>query len=526
MNRETSSAIVSHVARVILDADRPLTRNELFPADPMVYGCRVITSSWKDKIIRSFVRLGEIDEVHRKGEVLYVVKKRRSLEELAMPREEVCHVDAEVDEAMFKLSKMRALEHRARVEVALRALRRLLVSKGPQARPALFILKRGDKYVEKVALDSRWQVDLLERLADEDLIDVEDDEGTHTLYSVVDHGAIQKIVEGGENPCIHTLLWPGMPCTVPHGSVLDLPPVSAQSVEAAEHRLDEIDPGPSPVFEASPVDRVLVDTLSSAETDDFVDEALRRAQRPPPFEQASIVRENELDSPILLPSRMPDPPRSAVEVYELEGQDAERIAAIEDAIRKLVREAGSRDLSIEEEARACSLSRYELFPDAQVEDERWQREALKKFVHAGVVVRFGERSDTRYSAREELRERVGDHGWLMRLLMPAALNRYAVTQALRETGVHTAASEPPQPSASATVLVDTESGEELKDLMKEVGRLLPEFFEVLKYQHDRIESMEKEMKLMRAVNAKLDAVIAALGVQVDDPKDEVDVHAG
>jgi hypothetical protein len=513
-------AIMAHVARAVLDADRPLARNELFPADPMVYGCKLITSSWKDNIIRALIRSGEIEEVRRKGEVLYTARSRRSLEELAVPKEEARH--AGVDEVMFKFSKMQQLEKRARVEVALRALRRLLVAKGPQTRPALFILKRGDKYVEKAALDPRWQVDLLERMADDDLVAI-DEEDTHSLYAVVDRAAVQKLVEGGENPCIHTLLWPDEPCTVPHGSVLDLPPVSVQNIEDAGSQPDvDSNPGPAPAVEFSPVDPSLLRAPKAAAraaenfAEDMIQHVIDEAFSPRPEEpdnQIVAIPEEDLDDGTM-PQPQPEP-TSAADVYELKDQEAEQIRAVEAALRRLLQEAEGFDITNEEEISAWSLSRHDLFPD-DPDGVRWQRDAIKKLCNAQVVAKIGERSETRYAARAELRTLFGSHEWLMRLLMPAALNRYAVTQALRETGAHVAQEAAPQSPVSSVVSEDAAVSSELKEMLKEVGRLLPEFFEVLKYQHDRIESMEKEMKQMRAVNAKLDAVIAALGVKVDD----------
>jgi len=153
--------------------------------------------------------------------------------------------------------------------------------------------------------------------------------------------------------------------------------------------------------------------------------------------------------------------------------------------------------------------RADLFPGESYDPSphSWQPAFLQKLHGADVVVRTGERNHTRYRGiKERVDALLGDTDWLLRLVAPAALSRTAPGPSL-----------PVDPDEAESVGGSVHPGQApgvAEEFLAEAQRLLPDFFRILQYQHDRISSMEAALS---AVNLKLDSVLAHLKGDPDDP---------
>lgn len=153
-----------------------------------------------------------------------------------------------------------------------------------------------------------------------------------------------------------------------------------------------------------------------------------------------------------------------------------------------------------------SYKRPELFPD-DADGERWQLDFLRRLQALNVVRREGERNFTRYvGVRDRAEALLGDPLWLLRLLVPAALARVVVQD------------RPAEGPSEAPGAVPA-------DVMSEVARLLPQYYEVLSWQHQRIQALEEHVA---SVNDKLGAIMTHLGVSVPEtnPAEEEDESNG
>ncbi len=169
---------------------------------------------------------------------------------------------------------------------------------------------------------------------------------------------------------------------------------------------------------------------------------------------------------------------SASDYLTLTEEERARIIMFEDALLRL-----------------CNpepLKRNELFPDdPSSAGKHWQLDFIHKLVHAGVISRDGERFNARYVGNKDRVEALlSDAEWLLRLTYPAVLHR-------------------PIPSEEVDDVVH--DPEKIEDIPTgtDILRVLPQYYEVLTYQHERIGAVEK---LLGTVNAKLDAILAHLGI--------------
>ncbi len=141
------------------------------------------------------------------------------------------------------------------------------------------------------------------------------------------------------------------------------------------------------------------------------------------------------------------------------------------------------------------LKRQELFPDdISTSGGRWQLEFIKKLLHAHVITKIGAAFNTKYSGdKERVESLLGDPEWLLKLTFPIALHRVVPSDLLEEG------------SDSMTETDPLEGGLSDADIL----RVLPQYYEVLTYQHERITAIEQALN---KTNAKLDAILAHLGV--------------
>ncbi len=147
-------------------------------------------------------------------------------------------------------------EKHSRVQVAARAIQRLLASCSPEtcivkfaAGPSaqLFIAKKGDKHQKRQVMNKSWQTAFLTELEKHGALKSSVDNGAQS-YSL-NKSMLENIKNGTGSLCIHTVLWPDIPCTFDHTAaaetVTDKPTGLEQEIlegrlEILEERKQEI----------------------------------------------------------------------------------------------------------------------------------------------------------------------------------------------------------------------------------------------------------------------------------------------
>jgi hypothetical protein len=222
MSKEFDAAMLGVAARTLLDTDVPLTRDEVFPQ--FEYG-KVLSKGLQINILNNLLREKVILESKKNGVVRYFPIDRRELAWIAEIIPPTVGYDYSIpDEDMKFIGKEG--DKRARISVALRALKRLLASEesptsnNAQSRTSLFIAKKGDKFQQRQVLEETWQRNFLTRLIELNAISLRSESKIAT-YAVFDRVLVQNIVDNRGDMCIYVLLFPDEKCMYTHGVVLD-----------------------------------------------------------------------------------------------------------------------------------------------------------------------------------------------------------------------------------------------------------------------------------------------------------------
>ena len=254
---EHQAALLSNAARKILEADHPLSLEEIFPDNGRAYGKKFSRTLLRN-IIQRLVQNSVATERKGGSVVRYELRDRARLEELAA----VCPPDVQEEEQ--PMGRVRAYnakewERYARISVATRALKRLVAADKStstsqfQPRTTLFIAQKGDKYQEKQVWDKRWQDAFLKKLEKLGALTSNADHNL-AVYCIANQKLVQDIIENKNTPCIHDLLWPDEPCTIDHTQIAE---DAAQALglesdteledeEADEEEESEPEPAPEP----------------------------------------------------------------------------------------------------------------------------------------------------------------------------------------------------------------------------------------------------------------------------------------
>lgn len=245
MSNEFNTALAAHAARTILESDRPLTREEIFPQNGEIYG-RSLSRTWQRSILNSFVKDGYLTESTKKGVPRYAARNRLELSYIAT----ACPPTVEDDEEPVRAGyNQQEWAKHARCQVAYRALKRLLASfqsegkaSRVQPRTTLFIAKKGDKFQEKQVFDQSWQTAFIAQLIEHGVVYADDEDGI-AVYGVASESLLQSVIEnGGVIPCVHTLLWPDDPCKIDHTKPTVEDQVTNESDPKIEAGLEESKP--------------------------------------------------------------------------------------------------------------------------------------------------------------------------------------------------------------------------------------------------------------------------------------------
>jgi hypothetical protein len=186
--------------------------------------------------------------------------------------------------------------------------------------------------------------------------------------------------------------------------------------------------------------------------------------------------------------------------------DAERIRVqeVEDAILKLCERNAAGNLK--------TYKRIELFPN-DIKGDQWPSDFLRKLQSVKVIIRIGATFHSKYQGvPERIDKLLGDAEWLLRLTAPLALRR---TPPAPESDPESEEAEQETGTDFSEAPVDLGIN---SDVASETLRLVSGYYEVLAAQRDSIVSFQEEMK---SVNAKLNAIMEHLGIQMsrgpDDP---------
>jgi ribosomal protein L19E len=276
--------MVAFAARNIYDAQRPLTLGEIFPEDGACFG-KTISRSLQKVLLTNMRDDGLITETRKEGVSRWKTNDARRLLRVAAHALPVLP-DPEEDTMSYHGSEA---DKKARCAVANRALRRLLEAKKhpetieAQNQTMLFIAKKGDKYQQRQVLDKSWQTAFLRRLVDEDMLKVSDESGMDCYWIPAGQiAAIEGILNGTIEPCLHTLLWPDNPCTVNHAQNV---PTDVQEIVDATSEDTELTPEEKAVGveqAAAQVAEVLKDRGLSEEEQASVLSVLRDERKPEP----------------------------------------------------------------------------------------------------------------------------------------------------------------------------------------------------------------------------------------------------
>jgi len=258
-SREFQAAMVSQAARTILEAERPLSMDEIFPDHGMAYGQK-LSRSLQKFLLDNMFKDDLVTERRKNGHTKWEVRDRSRLMDIAAG----CPPNVPEDEEKMPYHG-KEVEKRARVAVAIRALKRLMAADAHpetarvQPKATLFISKKGDRYQQKQVLDKSWQGPFLDRIVEQGSLEKRDDDGM-VLYKIYNRKYIQAVIDNGANPCIETLLWPDNPCKIDH---VNQPPPEVQAIiaEAAESEVEveeekEDEPEPAQVVTQAVVDAV------------------------------------------------------------------------------------------------------------------------------------------------------------------------------------------------------------------------------------------------------------------------------
>ena len=212
-----------------MEANRPLSMDEIFPLNGLIMG-KQLTSSRLKGLLEGLVKKGTIKEhgIGNKTRYNYAqqgqVRKYDPIVYGCPPTT----VDDLVTVAMHHpMIKNRCQgkdplysEIQARVKIAARALERLAASGADTAeksllRQNLFIANRGDKYQLKQIINEAWQCDFLSRLEKDGIINVIIDDNIK-CYHIADMSFVNDLILSKGNICIYTMLWPEDPCDMDH----------------------------------------------------------------------------------------------------------------------------------------------------------------------------------------------------------------------------------------------------------------------------------------------------------------------
>ena len=224
------------------------------------------------------------------------------------------------------------------------------------------------------------------------------------------------------------------------------------------------------------------------------------------MEEEIPVRKDPLPLSVLKASQALPPPSTpakplASEHPSLTDSERVRLQLLEDVLLRLADDQPYR--------------RADLFPgEFSSSDVRWQQKALQTLADAGILHKHGDRRFTRYHGiQEKVHAILDDSEWLLRLIVPdlyARLDNGELEAELQES---------PDSLESESVSVDDASYPDESfpsrapvaaaspELLSEVERLLPKFFAILEYQHERISSLEENLK---SVNVKMDEMLSLL----------------
>lgn len=214
-SREFQVAMVAYAARIMLEASRPLTMDEIFPEDGSIFGQK-LSRSLQKLILNNMFKDGLISEWRKNGIVRWEVRDEPKLQSIAAG----CPPSVPEDEENMPYHGKEA-EKRARIAVAIRALKRLMAADASsdtarvQPKATLFIAKKGDKHQQKQVWDKSWQGPFLDRIVDQGSLEKLDDSGL-TVYRIYNKKYVQAVIDNTARPCIETLLWPDTPCTIDH----------------------------------------------------------------------------------------------------------------------------------------------------------------------------------------------------------------------------------------------------------------------------------------------------------------------
>lgn len=230
---------MQHIARVLLDAEKPVSIDTLFDFPGGTFSIKKPSKSDQRRLLETWVSRNYIRKISDKYEVV----DHEFLSSIGLTEEPADSKVFDVGEyaKMSSRYNFKQAEKHGRVCVAYRVIKRLSTCKNGQIYPraALFIPKKGDKFEEKAAWTPTWHDSFLIELINRDLIELHDDKGT-TYYRILDQDKIKEILDGANGVCVHILLWPNEPCKEKHEKLaVELPSDSKESEDPAP-QIDEI----------------------------------------------------------------------------------------------------------------------------------------------------------------------------------------------------------------------------------------------------------------------------------------------
>jgi len=255
--------MVGHAAKVILEADRPLIREEIFPQNGEFYG-RSLSKTWQQTILDNFVRDGHVTETTTKSGIKrYNVRNELELAYIARACPPTVEDDDEEPMRQGTGYNKQEWTKYARCQVAIRALKRLLASHQSEGKSArfqpkttLFLAKKGDKFQERQVIDQSWQKLFLSQLEEHGVIRSEDDKGI-PVYEVASASLLQGVIDSdGHLPCVHTMLWPNEPCQIDHSQSKEDSSNSSPEEEPEAESESESESDEGPASEETPITEV------------------------------------------------------------------------------------------------------------------------------------------------------------------------------------------------------------------------------------------------------------------------------
>lgn len=241
---DTRRWLICYAATVLIQSELPVPLEELFPAYTNAAGnTRVLGRKMQRAIVDGMVknRYAEVKKID--GVDHYVVGScSHKLYSIAVAEDEVGDMAevfgmSEGEMRMMRYSSKEA-ERRAKILLAIRAIKKLIAAKKPLARTDLMLPRKGDKFEHRAAWTITWQTPFLMGLVDAGFIKC--NPGKPATWEAVNIPELEKLAAGLGNPCLRTLIWPDDPCPIDHSQepekahYIDASPASQPELPSTE----------------------------------------------------------------------------------------------------------------------------------------------------------------------------------------------------------------------------------------------------------------------------------------------------